>query len=548
MPTLLDFRRRTRSVKNTQQITRAMKFIAAARLRRAQEKAVSLRPYAAGIREILRSGMSRIENPEQFPMLAHRPEEKILVLVTSGERGLAGAFNANVLRQAFDFLREKSDKSVEVITIAKKGRDAFRKRSWKVVGEYVDVTSQCAGRPIGAASMLTCNRMLSAVPSKIFSLNEGLNTLQFMSVSVNPHDPTGEVQGGTQDNGTWLFTGDSKVWTQTIYGDGGTSGFDVGNPAIRFNQFFGGFGDVNFKSGDPTAWVVVTAPMLNSGEAVGFYWPEIADPSVPGTMYTGFQHVWRTKDNAGNQSFLEANCPEFTTPGNQVGCGDWVALGGPRGPGNAGDLTSTLYGADRAGGVLGRVARAPSDTGTLWASTSLGRLFIAKNAAAEPSTAVAFTRLDTLAANDPNRFISGIYVDPSNPNRAWVSYSGYNTTVGSTAPGHIFEVRFNPAGPSATWVDRSYDLADLPVTDVARDDPTGDLYVSTDFGVLRLESGDTSWEVAGDGLPVVETPGLTIATSARRLYAATHGMGIWYLKLPFGRHDSDHDQDRDRDR
>jgi F-type H+-transporting ATPase subunit gamma len=142
MPTLLDFRRRIRSVKNTQQITRAMKFIAAARLRRAQETAVSLRPYASGIREILRSAMSRIENPEQFPLLTQRPEEKILVLVTSGERGLCGAFNANVLRRAFEFLREKSDKSVEVITLAKKGRDAFRKRSWKIVGEYVDVTSR----------------------------------------------------------------------------------------------------------------------------------------------------------------------------------------------------------------------------------------------------------------------------------------------------------------------------------------------------------------------------------------------------------------------
>jgi F-type H+-transporting ATPase subunit gamma len=142
MPTLLDFRRRIRSVKNTQQITRAMKFIAAARLRRAQETAVSLRPYASGIREILRSAMSRIENPEQFPLLTQRPEEKVLVLVTSGERGLAGAFNANVLRQAFEFLRAKSDKSVEVITIAKKGRDAFRKRSWKIAAEYVDVTSR----------------------------------------------------------------------------------------------------------------------------------------------------------------------------------------------------------------------------------------------------------------------------------------------------------------------------------------------------------------------------------------------------------------------
>jgi len=142
MPTLLDFRRRIRSVKNTQQITRAMKFIAAARLRRAQETAVSLRPYASGIREILRSAMSRIENPEQFPLLTQRPEERVLVLVTSGERGLCGAFNANVLRRAFEFLNEKRGKSVEVITIAKKSRDAFRKRSWKIAAEYVDVTSR----------------------------------------------------------------------------------------------------------------------------------------------------------------------------------------------------------------------------------------------------------------------------------------------------------------------------------------------------------------------------------------------------------------------
>jgi F-type H+-transporting ATPase subunit gamma len=142
MPTLLDFRRRIRSVKNTQQITRAMKFIAAARLRRAQETAVSLRPYASGIREILRSAMSRIENPEQFPLLTQRPEERVLVLVTSGERGLCGAFNANVLRRAFEFLNEKSGKSVEVIAIAKKSRDAFRKRSWKIAAEYVDVTSR----------------------------------------------------------------------------------------------------------------------------------------------------------------------------------------------------------------------------------------------------------------------------------------------------------------------------------------------------------------------------------------------------------------------
>src|SRR6267378_8173979 len=156
MPTLLDFRRRIRSVKNTQQITRAMKFIAAARLRRAQETAVSLRPYAAGIREVLRSAMSRIENSEQFPLLTQRPEERVLVLVAAGERGLAGAFNANVLRRAFDFLREKNDKTVEVIPIAKKSRDAFAKRSWKIAAEYVDVTTRA---DLGVAARIAAEVM-----------------------------------------------------------------------------------------------------------------------------------------------------------------------------------------------------------------------------------------------------------------------------------------------------------------------------------------------------------------------------------------------------
>src|SRR5712692_1350160 len=104
MATLLDFRRRIRSVKNTQQITRAMKFVAAARLRRAQEAAIAARLCATELARMLRSIMSRISEP-QHPVLAHRPEEKILAIVLSGERGLAGAFSANILRKASDFFR-----------------------------------------------------------------------------------------------------------------------------------------------------------------------------------------------------------------------------------------------------------------------------------------------------------------------------------------------------------------------------------------------------------------------------------------------------------
>ncbi len=141
MPTLLDFRRRIRSVKNTQQITRAMKFVAAARLRRAQDKVIALRPYAKALREVLRSAVSRVEDPLQHPLLARRPEDRLLVVVTAGERGLCGAFNANILRLAMGFLAEHGEKSIEVVTLGKKSRDALSKTPQKIAAEFADVTA-----------------------------------------------------------------------------------------------------------------------------------------------------------------------------------------------------------------------------------------------------------------------------------------------------------------------------------------------------------------------------------------------------------------------
>src|SRR5271165_1753272 len=141
MATLLDFRRRIRSVKNTQQITRAMKFVSAARLRRAQEAALAARPYATELARVLRSTMARIETP-QHPLLAKRPEERILVLVLAGERGLAGAFNANILREAVKFIKSKQGKKIVVIPIGKKSRDALRKTGIEFAGEYVNVLAR----------------------------------------------------------------------------------------------------------------------------------------------------------------------------------------------------------------------------------------------------------------------------------------------------------------------------------------------------------------------------------------------------------------------
>jgi F-type H+-transporting ATPase subunit gamma len=141
MPTQLDIKRRIRSVRNTQQITRAMKFVAAARLRRAQEKAVSARPFTRALSRVVHSAAMR--TPETVhPLLERRPEERILLLVVSGERGLCGAFNSNVMRRAIEFLKEHSEQKLQVISLGRKARDAMRKQRWEIMAEYVDVTTR----------------------------------------------------------------------------------------------------------------------------------------------------------------------------------------------------------------------------------------------------------------------------------------------------------------------------------------------------------------------------------------------------------------------
>jgi F-type H+-transporting ATPase subunit gamma len=140
MPTLLDYRRRIRSIKSTQQITRAMKFVAAAKLRRAQTGVFAARPYAHEIVRVLRSAAARMETPAH-PLLERRPEERILVVMLTGDRSLAGAFNTNVIRRSIQFLREHASKKTEILVVGKKGRDTLRKRGWKFVAEYLNVSS-----------------------------------------------------------------------------------------------------------------------------------------------------------------------------------------------------------------------------------------------------------------------------------------------------------------------------------------------------------------------------------------------------------------------
>jgi hypothetical protein len=394
-------------------------------------------------------------------------------------------------------------------------------------GRLANVSYKCDSRGLNAADTAYCKSLLSRVPNELIVMNRGLDTLQFQSLSVSAQRPRNLLMGGTQDNGTFQYNGSSKIWPQIIYGDGGQSGFNRSDDRLRFNTFSGQAHDANFHDGDPTKWVIISAPIISSPEGSLFYPPIIADPNpaVAGSIFEGSQSVWRTQDWGGDQAYLEANCPEFTTNAGQPGCGDFVIIGDGV-PSTM--LTDAAWGGRSLPGAVSWIARAPQNKGTMWASTTQGRLFITDNANA-PASSVHWIRLDQTAANSPGRVITNIYVDPADANHAWISYSGYNINT-PTTPGHVFEVIRNPVTNAATWVDRSYNLDDLPATAVVRDDLTGDLYVGTDFAVLKFASGATSWTLTA-GMPIVEVAGLTIVPGSRVLYAATHGLGAWVLHL-----------------
>ncbi len=141
MATLRDIRRRIGSVRNTRQITRAMKVVAASRLRRAQESIFNARPYANQMMVLLESLAGRLEQ-QQHPLLARRPEKKILLVVVTADRGLCGAFNANLLRTAQNYIREHRGREVSLIAVGRKGRDFFRKRPVAMAAEYVNIFRQ----------------------------------------------------------------------------------------------------------------------------------------------------------------------------------------------------------------------------------------------------------------------------------------------------------------------------------------------------------------------------------------------------------------------
>ena len=142
MPNLLDIRRRIKSVKNTQQITKAMKMVSAAKLRRAQERVVTARPFANKMSEVLGELAQRTDEDFHHPLLDLRGDQRYLLVLVTADKGLCGAFNTNLTKAAQAFMRENAEKTVEIMAIGRKGRDFFRNRHATISGEYIGLTGK----------------------------------------------------------------------------------------------------------------------------------------------------------------------------------------------------------------------------------------------------------------------------------------------------------------------------------------------------------------------------------------------------------------------
>jgi len=205
VPSLIDIRRRIRSVRNTQQITKAMKMVAAAKLRRAQERVLAARPYAALIRDLLGSVSARLAAGEEaaHPLLEERPEQKVLLLLLTGDRGLCGAFNTNLLKAAQAFLGQRSGARVELEPIGRKGRDFYRRRKVPIAGEHVGVLDKIDAAAARSIAQPIIQRFANAEVDAVYVLYNEFKTVLSQKLVVDRILPLRTPQAAT--GGEYLY-------------------------------------------------------------------------------------------------------------------------------------------------------------------------------------------------------------------------------------------------------------------------------------------------------------------------------------------------------
>lgn len=208
MASLLDMRRRIKSVKNTQQITKAMKMVAAAKLKRATDRVTAARPFAVKMSEILGNLSARVGDDFASPLLAPRGDEKYLIVLVTADKGLCGGFNTNLMKATQNFLKQNAGKSSEMIPVGRKGRDFFKRRAMTFVEEYIGLTG--AGQvklsdAIEIAQKITKTFTEDETIDKVFLVFTEFKTVLSQQVKVEQLLPIpriepaeGETQTGAQ--------------------------------------------------------------------------------------------------------------------------------------------------------------------------------------------------------------------------------------------------------------------------------------------------------------------------------------------------------------
>ncbi len=187
MPSLIDIRRRIRSVRNTQQITKAMKMVSTARLRRAQERVLLARPYARMLSELVANVAAAAQSEELLaahPLLVRRAEERVQLVFYTADRGLAGAFNSNLIKAAQQFLREREGVRVEIEAIGRKGRDFFRKRKAALSGEHLGLGNKALYADIVPVADRIIERYRSAEIDAVYLLYNEFKSILSQKLAV----------------------------------------------------------------------------------------------------------------------------------------------------------------------------------------------------------------------------------------------------------------------------------------------------------------------------------------------------------------------------
>jgi F-type H+-transporting ATPase subunit gamma len=217
MPSLIDIRRRIRTVRNTQQITKAMKMVAAARLRRAQERVIAARPYAGMFSKLLSNvaaAAARDERLASHPLLAQRDEQRIQLIFVTSDRGLAGAFNSNLIKAAVKFIDEHEGARVELELLGRKGRDFFRRREVTVTGEAVGLAAKVRYDDAAAIAKKVMGRFSAGEIDSVYVLYNEFKSVVSQKLTIERVLPLSLPQG--QEPPDYIYEQDPMALLETL--------------------------------------------------------------------------------------------------------------------------------------------------------------------------------------------------------------------------------------------------------------------------------------------------------------------------------------------